>query len=95
LYYLTVDSDALCAAYMYGTTNPELWGMTAWQAREIMLGCRGLNIIGCDFMEHNPVKDPSGYATLVSNMMCFELLALLADSREAATGRKNPTTWED
>lgn len=91
--YFTFDSDGLCASYMYGTTNPELWGITAWQARDIMLGCRGLNIIGCDYMEHNPQKDTSGYSTLVSTMMCFELFALLADSREQAMGKKNPTTW--
>ena len=91
--YFTFDSDGLCASAMYGTTNPELFGLTPWQARELMLGCRGLNIIGADYMEHNPIKDPSGYSTLVSTMMVFELLAMLADSREAATGRTNPTIW--
>ena len=92
--YFTFDSDGLCASDMYGTTNPELFGITAWQARDIILGCRGLDIIGADYMEHNPGKDASGYSTLVSTMMCFELLCLLADCREASSGRTNPTTWE-
>ena len=92
--YFTFDSDGLCASNMYGTTNPELFGITPWQARDIILGCRGLDIIGVDYMEHNPTKDASGYSTLVSTMMCFELLRLLADSREASTGRRTPTTWE-
>lgn len=92
--YFTFDSDGLCASAMYGTTNPELFGITPWQARDIILGSRGLDIIGVDYMEHNPTKDPTGYSTLVSTMMCFELLCLLADSREASTGHRNPTTWE-
>lgn len=91
--YFTFDSDGLCASDMYGTTNPELFGITAWQARDIIMGCRGLDIIGADYMEHNPAKDVTGYSTLVSTMMCFELLCLLADAREQSTGRINSTTW--
>lgn len=91
--FFTFDSDGLCASAMYGTTNPEMFGLTAWQARDIILGCRGMDIIGADYMEHNPNKDSSGYSPLVSTMMVFELLCLLADSREQQTGRKNPTLW--
>lgn len=92
--YFSFDSDGLCAADMMGTTNPELFGLTARQARDIILGCRGLDIVGADFMEHNPLNDPSGYSTLVASMMCFELLCLLADAREQHNGGPNPTTWE-
>lgn len=91
--YFTFDSDGLCASSMMGTTNPELFGLTHFQARDLILGCRGLDIVGADYMELNPLRDPTGYSTLVSTVMVWELMCLLADAREAKMGRKNPTSW--
>ncbi len=91
--YFSFDVDGLDSNYMMGTTGPEPFGLTPRQVREIIHGARGLNIIGADMVEYNPNRDPDGKSGHVAAALYFELLCLLADCREQATGRSNPTRW--
>ena len=48
--YLSFDIDALDPAFATGTGTQEIGGLTTIQALEIIRGCRGLNIVGCDLV---------------------------------------------
>ncbi len=91
--YFSFDVDGLDSNYMMGTTGPEPFGLTPRQARDIIHGSRGLNIIGADLVEYNPNRDPDGKSGHLAAAIYFELLCLLADSRVAATGKTRPTQW--
>jgi guanidinobutyrase len=49
--YLSFDIDAIDPAACPGTGTPEIGGITTVQALEIIRGCRGLNLVGCDLVE--------------------------------------------
>ena len=91
--YFSFDVDGLDSNYMMGTTGPEPFGLTPRQARDIIHGSRGLNIIGADLVEYNPSRDPDGKSGHLAAALYFELLCLLADSRVAATGKTRTTQW--
>ncbi len=48
--YLSFDIDSLDPAYAPGTGTPEIGGLTVPQALEIIRGCRGLDLVGCDLV---------------------------------------------
>jgi len=78
---------------MMGTTGPEPFGLNPRQVRDIILGARGLNIIGADMVETNPNRDPDGGSGHLAAALFFELLCLLADSRsESQTCQQ--TGWQ-
>jgi guanidinobutyrase len=52
--YLSFDIDSLDPIWAPGTGTPEVGGLTSIQALEIVRGCRGLNLIGCDLVEVSP-----------------------------------------
>ncbi|XP_047396013.1 agmatinase, mitochondrial isoform X1 [Sciurus carolinensis] len=58
--YISFDIDALDPAYAPGTGTPEIAGLTPSQALEIIRGCQGLNVVGCDLVEVSPLYDLSG-----------------------------------
>ncbi|KAG7167018.1 Agmatinase-like 2 [Homarus americanus] len=49
--YLSFDIDAIDPAFCPGTGTPEIGGLTSIQALEIVRGCWGLNLVGCDLVE--------------------------------------------
>ncbi|RUX89997.1 agmatinase, partial [Mesorhizobium sp. M2A.F.Ca.ET.040.01.1.1] len=49
--YITFDIDSLDPAFAQGTGTPEIGGLTSMQALEIVRGCWGLDIVGCDLVE--------------------------------------------
>jgi agmatinase len=79
--YLSLDIDSLDSSYLMGTTGPEPFGLNPRQVRDIIFGARGLNIIGADMVELNPVRDTDGQSAHVAAALFFELLCLLCDSR--------------
>lgn len=81
--YLSLDVDSLDSSYMMGTTGPEPFGLNPRQVRDMILGARGLNIIGADMVELNPLRDTDGQSSHVAAALFFELLCLLCDSRKA------------
>ena len=49
--YLSFDIDVLDPSCAPGTGTPEIAGLTTVQAVEIIRGCQGLNLVGCDLVE--------------------------------------------
>ena len=75
--YLSFDIDGIDPAYAGGTGTPEIGGLTVPQALEIIRGCFGLNIIGCDLVEVSPPYDISGNTALLGANLLFEMLCIL------------------
>jgi guanidinobutyrase len=75
--YLSFDIDGLDPSFAPGTGTPEIGGLTIWQALEIIRGCRGLDIVGCDLVEISPPYDPSGNTALVGANLLYEMLCVL------------------
>lgn len=75
--YLTFDIDSLDPAYAPGTGTPEIGGLTTVQAIELIRGCRGLNLVGCDLVEVSPPYDMQGNTALTAANLLFEMLCVL------------------
>jgi guanidinobutyrase len=75
--YLSFDIDSLDPAFAPGTGTPEIGGLTVMQGLEIVRGCRGLDLIGCDLVEVSPPYDPAGTTALVGANLLFEMLCVL------------------
>jgi guanidinobutyrase len=75
--YLTFDIDGIDPAWAPGTGTPEVGGLTSTQALEIVRGCRGLNIIGCDLVEVAPPYDISGNTSQLAANLLYEMLCVL------------------
>jgi guanidinobutyrase len=75
--YLSFDIDGIDPAYAGGTGTPEIGGLTVPQALEIIRGCYGLNIVGCDLVEIAPPYDLSGNTALLGANLLFEMLCVL------------------
>jgi guanidinobutyrase len=75
--YLSFDIDGLDPSFAGGTGTPEVGGLTIWQGLEIIRGCRGLNIVGCDLVEVAPAYDTTGNTSLVAANLLYEMLCVL------------------
>ena len=75
--YLTFDIDSLDPAYAPGTGTPEIGGLTSVQAIELIRGCNGLNLVGCDLVEVSPPYDLQGNTALIAANLIFEMLCVL------------------
>jgi guanidinobutyrase len=75
--YLTFDIDGIDPAFAPGTGTPEVAGLTSIQGVEIIRGCRGLQLVGCDLVEVAPVYDTSGNTALLGANLLFEQLCVL------------------
>ena len=75
--YISFDIDSLDPAFAPGTGTVEIGGLTIWQGLEIIRGCTGLNIVGCDLVEVSPPYDMSGNTALVGANLLYEMLCVL------------------
>lgn len=75
--YLSFDIDSIDPGLAPGTGTQEMGGLTTIQALEIVRGCAGLNLIGCDLVEVSPPYDPSGTTALLASNLLFEMLCAL------------------
>ncbi len=81
--YLTYDIDSLDPAYAPGTGTIEIGGLTTIQALEIIRGCAGLNLVGCDLVEVSPPYDTSGSTAVIAANLLYEMLCVLPKVRAA------------
>jgi guanidinobutyrase len=51
--------------------------LSASQGLEVIRGCFGLNLVGCDLMEVSPPYDSSGNTALLAANLLFEMLCSL------------------
>ena len=75
--YLSFDIDGIDPAYAGGTGTPEVGGLNVPQALEIVRGCRGLNLVGCDLVEVSPAYDTTGNTALLGANLLYEMLCVL------------------
>ena len=75
--YVTFDIDGLDPSIAPGTGTPEIAGLTGPQGVEIIRGCEGLELIGCDVVEVAPQYDPSGNTALLAANLLYEMLCVL------------------
>ncbi|XP_053307639.1 agmatinase, mitochondrial [Spea bombifrons] len=75
--YISFDIDGLDPSFAPGTGTPEIAGLTTSQGLEIIRGCMGLNIVGCDLVEVAPMYDLSGNTALTAANLLFEMLCAL------------------
>ncbi|XP_075438944.1 agmatinase, mitochondrial-like [Ascaphus truei] len=75
--YISFDIDGLDPSFAPGTGTPEIAGLTPSQALEIIRGCAGLNVVGCDLVEVAPIYDLSGNTALTAANLLFEMLCTL------------------
>ncbi|KAM8927877.1 guanidino acid hydrolase, mitochondrial [Pelodytes ibericus] len=75
--YISFDIDGIDPSFAPGTGTPEIGGLTTSQALEIIRGCKGLNIIGCDLVEVAPMYDLTGNTALTAANLLFEMLCVL------------------
>lgn len=75
--YLSFDIDAIDPGYCPGTGTPEIGGLTPIQALEIVRGCQGLNLVGCDLVEVSPPYDFEGTTALTAANLLFEMMCVL------------------
>jgi guanidinobutyrase len=74
--YISFDIDGLDPAFAGGTGTPEIGGLTTPQALEIIRGCWGLDIVGCDLVEVAPAYDPTGNTSLTAANLMYEMLCV-------------------
>ncbi|WP_330629303.1 agmatinase [Thioclava sp. FTW29] len=79
--YLSFDIDSLDPAFAPGTGTVEPGGLSTWQAYEIVRGCAGLNLVGCDLVEVSPPYDPSGNTAVIAANLLYEMLCALPARR--------------
>jgi guanidinobutyrase len=79
--YLSFDIDGLDPSVAPGTGTPEPGGLTTPQGLEIIRGCFGLNLVGCDLVEVSPPYDTSGNTALLAANLVFEMLCSLPGCR--------------
>ena len=72
--YLTFDIDGLDPSVAPGTGTPEPGGLMASQGLEVIRGCFGMNIVGCDLVEVSPPYDSTGNTALLAANLIFEML---------------------
>ena len=75
--YISFDIDGLDPSYAAGTGTPEIGGLSVPQGLEIVRGCRGLNVVGCDLVEVSPPYDTSGNTALLAANLLYEMLCVL------------------
>ena len=75
--YLSYDIDSLDPAFAPGTGTLEVGGLTVIQGLEIIRGCAGLNLVGCDLVEVSPPYDQAGTTALVGANFLYEMLCVL------------------
>lgn len=75
--YLSFDIDGLDPSFAQGTGTPEIGGLSVHQAMEIIRGCRGMNLVGCDLVEVAPIYDTSGTTSLTAANLLYEMLCVL------------------
>ncbi len=84
--YMSFDIDSLDPAFAPGTGTVEPGGLNIWQAIEIVRGCAGLNLVGCDLVEVSPPYDTSGNTSMVAASLLYEMLCVLPGVPQGKTG---------
>lgn len=82
--YLSFDIDFLDPAYAPGVGTPVVGGLSTHQARQLLRGLEGLNVVGGDQVEVAPPYDPLGNITaLAGATLAHDILYLISLAKGA------------
>ena len=56
-------------------------GLTSYEAKRLLQGLRGLDVIGGDVVEVSPPFDSAGITALAGAQMLFEIVCLAAEAQ--------------
>lgn len=76
--YLTFDIDCLDPAFAPGTGTPVIGGLSTHQARKILRGLAGINLVGMDLVEVAPAYDVGEITALAGATLALDMLCLYA-----------------
>ncbi len=79
--YVSLDIDAVDPAFAPGTGTPEVGGFTSHQMLQLVRGLSGLELVGFDLVEVNPLFDSGEITALLGANLVFEFMSLLALQR--------------
>ena len=74
--YFSLDLDILDPSVLPGTGAPEAGGVSFEELLQAVYDMRGLNLVGMDINELNPMNDHSGVSTLVACKILREAILL-------------------
>ena len=78
--YLSFDLDVLDPSDAPGVADPELDGLRLREVRQVLLGLRGLQLIGGDVVCYRPPLDDAAQRTaLVASLVLYEMVTMIAD----------------
>ncbi|MEW6448879.1 MAG: agmatinase [Bacillota bacterium] len=75
--YVTLDIDVVDPAYAPGVGTPEPGGIGPAELIEAVYRLAGLNVVGFDVVEVNPVYDPGGLTPLLAAKVIREIVLIL------------------
>lgn len=85
--FISFDMDFIDPSAAPAVQTPEAGGPTARETLQILRALHGINLVGCDVVEANPLYDGPGQITaLMAATVMAELMALLASQRAQAKG---------
>jgi agmatinase len=76
--FLSLDLDIVDPAFAPGVQIPECGGVSAREMLGLLRSLRGLNIVGADVVECNPMYDHAEITALLGATIGAEILALIA-----------------
>jgi guanidinopropionase len=85
--YISFDVDGLDPAFAPGTGTPAVGGITTYEAKRLLQGLRGLDIIGADLVEVSPPFDSACITALAGAQMMFEMLCLATEAFANRAGK--------
>ncbi len=79
--YVSFDVDFLDPAYVPGTGTPVVGGPSPREARKLLRGLAGLDVVAADVVEVAPHLDPTATTAITAATIAMDLLHLLALAR--------------
>lgn len=76
--YLSVDVDAIDAAFAPGTSMPTPGGMTSREVIELVRGISSKGLVGLDIVEVSPGMDPVRATSILATRLVLEAMAFHA-----------------
>jgi arginase family enzyme len=80
--YISFDTDGLDASQAMGTGVPEIGGLSRRDAQVMLRSLQGKRVVGADICEVAPMYDPTGLTQLNAANLMFEVLCIIAGSRQ-------------
>jgi len=87
--YLSFDIDTIDPGLAPGTGTPESGGFTSREAKRIIRGLAGLNLIGADVVEVSPAYDHAETTGIAAADLIFEFLGLFAQGPSVQSSKVN------